>query len=229
MGCGKIPPVRLKYRGLCDYVSVCRAMREFTLHRDETTADEFWVLEHHPVYTFGQAGRSEHLLNPGSIPVVHSDRGGQITYHGPGQLIVYTLIDIRRLGVGVRQLVTNLEAGVIALLDDFGLVGHRIEKAPGVYVKGAKIAALGLRIRSGCAYHGIALNVDMDLGPFAGIHPCGYSGMRVTQLSQLGIAVEVFEVAGILIQHLCTISRLAIDQEWSAFSGAHQTHEVYVP
>ncbi len=203
------PVPRLKTLGLCDYDPVNRAMREFTLQRDERTADEFWILEHPPVYTLGQAGRREHLLNPGAVPVVKSDRGGQVTYHGPGQLVIYTLLDIHRLGLGVRRLVANLETGIIELLEDSGLVGHRIEGAPGVYVDGAKIAALGLRIRRGCCYHGIALNVNMDLSPFAGINPCGFPGLQVTQLSQLGIVVEPASLADSLVKHICRIMGLS--------------------
>ncbi len=203
------PPVpRVKYPGLCDYAPVCTQMREFTLQREIQTADEFWILEHTPVYTQGQAGRSEHILNPGGIPIVNSDRGGQVTYHGPGQLIIYTLIDIRRLGIGIRQLVSNLEAGVIALLQDLDLVGHRVEGAPGVYVGKEKIAALGLRIRSGCSYHGIAVNVNMDLSPFAGINPCGYSGLQVTQLRNFGITLGVYDIAELLLGNLYSIMGL---------------------
>ncbi len=217
-GSAGVPAPRLKYLGRCHYEPVNRAMREFTLRRDEHTADEFWILEHTPVYTLGQAGRREHLLNPGAIATVKSDRGGQITYHGPGQLVIYTLLDIRRLGLGVRQLVSNLEAGIIALLEDSGLVGQRVEGAPGVYVNGAKIAALGLRIRRGFCYHGIALNVNMDLGPFAGINPCGFPGLRVTQLSQLGIVVDPVDLAVPLIQHFCRIMGLLPAQAWNKAS-----------
>jgi lipoyl(octanoyl) transferase len=203
------PPVpRVKYSGLRDYASVCAEMREFTLQREVQTADEFWILEHTPVYTQGQAGRSEHILNPGAIPIVKSDRGGQVTYHGPGQLIIYTLIDIRRLGIGIRHLVSNLEAGVIALLEDLDLVGHRVEGAPGVYVGEEKIAALGLRIRSGCSYHGIAVNVNMDLSPFDGINPCGYSGLKVTQLRNFGITLDVYDIAELLLGNLYSIMGL---------------------
>lgn len=207
-GIAETPVPQLKYLGLCDYAPVCRAMREFTLHRNERTADEFWILEHNPVYTLGQAGHREHLLNPGTIPVMQSDRGGQVTYHGPGQVVVYTLLDLRRLGLGVRHLVSNLEAGVIEMLEEFNLKGHRVDRAPGVYVAGAKLAALGLRIRSGCSYHGIALNVAMDLDPFNDINPCGYSDLQVTQLSHFGVHVAPADIAERLVAHLCRILEL---------------------
>ncbi len=204
---------KLKYLGVCGYAETFTAMREFTLQRDEYSADEFWVLEHEPVYTLGQAGRPEHILNSGKIPVIQSDRGGQVTYHGPGQLVLYTLLDIKRLGIGVRSTVSVLEASVIELLGDFGISGHRIDRAPGVYVDGAKISALGLRIRSGRTYHGIALNVNMDLSPFSGINPCGYSDLQVTQLTEYGVDTQPADVAQPLIGHLCRLLGLDYDFE----------------
>ncbi|MES3009090.1 MAG: lipoyl(octanoyl) transferase LipB [Pseudomonadota bacterium] len=168
-----------------DYVPVWDAMRQFTANRNADTPDQIWMLTHQPVFTQGQAGKPEHLLNTAAIPVVQIDRGGQVTYHGPGQLVAYVLIDVRRSGIGVRELVENIEQSVIDVLAQFGIVGESQRKAPGVYVNGAKIAALGLRIRQGCSYHGVSFNVDMDLAPFQRINPCGYEGMPVTQLRDL--------------------------------------------
>ena len=160
-------------------------MQAFTAARTPDTPDEFWVLEHPPVYTQGQAGKPEHLLHATDIPVIRIDRGGQITYHGPGQLVIYTLVDLRRRGYGIRELVQRMEQAVIDMLAGHGVVGERISGAPGVYVGGAKIAALGLRVKHGCTYHGLALNVDMDLAPFSAINPCGLPGLAVTQCSDL--------------------------------------------
>lgn len=175
-----------RFQGLQDYETVWRAMQLFTSERRADTADEIWVLQHRPVYTLGQASKPGHLLNPASIPVIKSDRGGQITYHGPGQLIVYLLIDLKRRQLGVRQLVSLIEQSIIHLLDEHGVAAHAKQTAPGVYVTlhgtEHKVASLGLRVRRGCCYHGLALNVDMDLKPFSGINPCGYAGLPVTQL-----------------------------------------------
>lgn len=168
-----------------EYVPVWNAMRDFTAARTAATPDELWLLTHAPVFTQGQAGKPEHLLAPGGIPVVQIDRGGQVTYHGPGQLVVYLLLDVRRAGLGVRELVERIEQSVIDVLAACGIAGEAQRKAPGVYVNGAKIAALGLRIRQGCSYHGLSFNIDMDLAPFARINPCGYQGMPVTQLRDL--------------------------------------------
>ena len=178
-------PPRLHLRslsGLQDYPATWAAMRAFTDARDATTPDELWLLEHAPVFTLGQAGRPEHLLAPGAIPVIQTDRGGQVTYHGPGQLVAYLLLDLRRAGIGVKRLVDLLEQAVIDLLAGYGVQAERRAGAPGVYVADAKIASLGLRVRNGCGYHGLALNVDMDLEPFGRINPCGYAGLTVTQL-----------------------------------------------
>jgi len=177
----------VRHLGLVEYEPTWRAMQTFTAHRSPDTSDEIWLLEHPPVYTQGQAGKPEHLIAATDIPVVPIDRGGQITYHGPGQVVAYVLVDLRRRGYGIRELVTRMEQAVIDLLAAQGVTAMRQEGAPGVYVEGAKIAALGLRVKHGCTYHGLALNVDMDLHPFAAINPCGYAGLRVTQARDLGI------------------------------------------
>jgi len=169
--------------GRMDYETVWHAMQAFTDQRHEQTPDEIWLLEHPPVFTQGQAGRAEHVLAAGDIPVIHVDRGGQVTYHGPGQIVAYTLIDIRRLGMGVRELVTSIEAAIILVLDSYAVAAQRLEGAPGIYVDGVKIASLGLRVRKGKSFHGLALNVNMDLEPFRRINPCGLKGMQVTNLS----------------------------------------------
>jgi lipoyl(octanoyl) transferase len=177
--------------GLVPYDVAYDAMQAFTGSRQAATVDELWLVEHPPVYTLGQAGRPEHLLRANGIPLVRIDRGGQITYHGPGQVLGYALLDLRRRGLTVRRLVCLLEQAVIDLLAAEGISAARKPGAPGVYVDGAKIAALGLRVKNGCSYHGIALNVDMDLAPFRDINPCGYAGLAVTQLRDLGIATTV--------------------------------------
>ena len=169
--------------GLADYETVWRAMQAFTDQRDETSADELWVVEHPPVFTQGQAGRAEHVLAPGDIPVIQVDRGGQVTYHGPGQIVIYPLIDIKRLGMGVRELVSGIEQVIIDVLHGYGVAAGLIKGAPGVYVDGVKIASLGLRIRKGRSFHGLAFNIDMDLEPFQRINPCGFEGLEVTQLA----------------------------------------------
>jgi lipoyl(octanoyl) transferase len=176
------PDVAVKHLGRAEYVLVWKAMQVFTLRRDDETLDQFWIVEHPPVFTLGLNGRPEHLLDPGAIPVVRSDRGGQVTYHGPGQVVIYLLIDLKRKHLGARELVSAIETGTIKLLAELGVLAETRSKAPGVYVDGRKIAALGLRIRRGCSYHGVALNVDMDLSPFERINPCGYPGLKVTQL-----------------------------------------------
>jgi lipoyl(octanoyl) transferase len=174
-----------KELGRLEYSDAIEAMRLFTDHRQVRTPDELWLLEHEPVFTQGQAGKAEHVLDPRGIPIVQADRGGQVTYHGPGQLVVYCLLDLRRRGLGVRQLVSGIENAIIRLLrDDFGLDAEADPKAPGVYVEGRKIAALGLRVRRGCSYHGLSLNIDADLAPFSLINPCGYAGLTVTSLQQ---------------------------------------------
>jgi lipoyl(octanoyl) transferase len=172
--------------GRTDYETVFAAMRAFTDARTPSTQDEIWLTEHEGVFTQGQAGKAEHLLMPGNIPVVQSDRGGQVTYHGPGQIVAYLLFDLRRMGLSVRGLVTGIERAVVEVLAGYGVQGAPRADAPGVYVAGAKIASLGLRVRRGCSYHGLSLNVAMDLEPFSRINPCGLQGMDVTQLSALG-------------------------------------------
>jgi len=181
--------------GLRDYDQTWHAMRRFTDERGADTADALWLVEHPPVFTLGQAGRSEHVLNPGDIPVLQSDRGGQVTYHGPGQIVAYLLLDLRRAGIGVKRLVNLLEQAVIDLLAEHGIAAAARPDAPGVYVAGAKIASIGLRVRHGCSYHGIALNVDLDLEPFQRINPCGYSGLQVTRLIDLAPGVVLDQVA----------------------------------
>lgn len=198
--------LRVRQLGPSDYEPTWRAMQVFTDRRGEDTDDELWLLSHPPVYTLGQAGRTEHLLAPGEIPVIQVDRGGQVTYHGPGQLVVYVLLDLRRAGLGVRQLVTLLESSVIDLLARYGIGAAARPDAPGVYVGGAKVASLGLRVRRGRSFHGLALNVDMDLAPFARINPCGYAGLAVTQLADLGAPRDLRVVgetlAGIIVARL---------------------------
>ncbi len=177
-------------------------MQDFTASRDKNTADEFWFLQHPSVYTLGKNGKPEHILNAEGVPVVNSDRGGQVTYHGPGQIVVYTLLDLNRLKIGIRELVTLMEQSVVDLLAGYGVDSCARRDAPGVYVKNAKIAALGLRIRKGCSFHGLAFNVDMDLEPFSRINPCGYEGLEVTQLNDLVKGIEIEEVIGDLQQQL---------------------------
>jgi lipoyl(octanoyl) transferase len=179
-------PVLVRRFGRQPYEPVWRAMQAFTDTRGADTPDELWLLEHDPVFTLGQAGRMEHVLAPGAIPVVPVDRGGQVTYHGPGQLVAYPLFDLRRMKVGVRELVHRIEQAVIDTLAEWNIGAERRAGAPGVYVAGAKIAALGLRVRRGCAFHGLAFNVDMDLEPFRRINPCGYEGLAITQVLDLG-------------------------------------------
>ena len=194
--------------GLADYESTWLAMQRFTDMRKERpdTQDEVWLVQHPPVFTQGQAGKAEHLLLPGDIPVVKSDRGGQVTYHGPGQLVAYLLLDVRRLGFGVRELVSRMERCLIELLASYGVTAAAKPDAPGVYVDGAKIASLGLRIRNGCSFHGLALNLDMDLEPFRRINPCGYAGLAMTQLRDHAGPIEFAEVSvqlrAQLVKHL---------------------------
>ena len=180
-------PFVTKHLGLVEYQPTFRGMQAFTAGRGPDTPDQIWLVQHPPVYTLGLAGKPEHLLSANDIPLVKIDRGGQITYHGPGQAVIYLLLDLKRLGIGVKQLVNLMEQAVINLLAGYGVTAERKEKAPGVYVEGAKIAALGLRIKNGCCYHGLALNVDMDLAPYDAINPCGYPGMQVTQTRDQGI------------------------------------------
>jgi lipoyl(octanoyl) transferase len=188
--------------GETDFSTTWRAMQRFTAERHTDTADELWLTTHPPVFTLGQGGRTEHLLRDIGIPVLRVDRGGQVTYHGPGQAVVYLLVDLGRRGLRVRELVSRIEQAVIDLLAGFGLRGERIVGAPGVYVGGAKIAALGLRVKRGCCYHGVALNVDMELAPFSAIDPCGYPGLKVTQLRDLGVSEGWAIVGEALLERL---------------------------
>ncbi|EED36461.1 lipoyltransferase [Luminiphilus syltensis NOR5-1B] len=189
--------MKLRRLGLVEYPSVFEQMKAFTKAREADAEDELWLLQHPPVFTQGISGKEEHILAPGDIPVIQIDRGGQVTYHGPGQWVVYLLIDIRRAGIGVRQLVTLIEGSVIDLLAGFGIKAEADPKAPGVYVNGAKIAALGLKVSKGCSYHGVSLNVDMDLEPFQRINPCGYQGLAVTSVRQeIGSEIPTLPVVG---------------------------------
>lgn len=198
-----IPPVEIRrMKGLVDYTQSWNEMREFTRNRTDTTADQFWTLEHPPVYTLGQAGNPAHLLIPSSIPLVPTDRGGQITYHGPGQLVIYLLVDLKRRHLGIREWVKRIEQALINFLKDRGIEAERQPGAPGVYVKGEKIAALGLRVRNGCSYHGLSLNVNMDLSPFLAINPCGYQGLKVIQLSDFCPGETVDTAREDLLNHL---------------------------
>lgn len=183
------------------YWPVWQAMQDFTRNRLAETPDEIWLIEHEPVYTIGQAGKKAHIIAPGDIPIIQTDRGGQVTYHGPGQLVVYCLLNLRRLGYTIRALVSALENIVIQLLADYGVVARAKREAPGVYVQDAKIASVGLRIRQGYCYHGLALNVAMDLSPFAGINPCGFSDLAVTQLADLVGSANLSKVASQLMSH----------------------------
>ncbi len=184
------------------YEPVWRAMQHFTDARDAATTDEVWLLEHEPVFTLGQAGKPEHVLQPGDIPVIHVDRGGQVTYHGPGQLVAYPLLDLRRMKLGVREYVHRIEQAVIDTLAEWNIEGCRRAGAPGVYVGEAKIAALGIRVRRGCAFHGLAFNVAMDLAPFQRINPCGYAGLRVVSMLDLGGPASLEAVKPVLLREL---------------------------
>ena len=179
-------PAIVRDLGRRSYEPVWRGMQRFTDLRDGGSMDEVWVVEHDPVFTLGQAGKPEHVLSPGDIPVLHVDRGGQVTYHGPGQIVVYPLLDLKRLKIGVREYVCRIEQAVIDTLDEWNIGAERREGAPGVYVNGAKVAALGIRVRRGCTFHGLAFNAAMDLAPFGRINPCGYAGLQVTSVLDLG-------------------------------------------
>lgn len=193
----------LRHFECVDYQPCWQAMRQLTDQRTPDTADELWVLEHPAVFTLGQAGKPEHVLNPGDIPVINTDRGGQVTYHGPGQTVIYLLLDIRRLGIGARDLVTRIETAVVNFLHDQGIAAAPRADAPGVYVDGAKIASLGLRIRRGASYHGLALNRDMDLSPWQRINPCGHIGQPMTTLALQQVHLSRDQVESQLVRHLC--------------------------
>ncbi|PPD39901.1 MAG: octanoyltransferase [Methylobacter sp.] len=195
-------PPTLRYLNQQPYTDTWQAMQEFTVQRNADTPDEFWIVEHPPVYTLGLSGKREHLLNLTDIPVVHSDRGGQVTYHGPGQLVIYTLLDIKRLQINIRELVSLLENAMIATLADFSITANAKADAPGVYVQGKKIGSIGLRIKNHCSYHGLSLNNAMDLRPFSHINPCGYSGLQMTQLADFGVAIDTNDLAALVIEHI---------------------------
>jgi lipoyl(octanoyl) transferase len=211
---GDVARLCVRRLGRRPYEPVWRAMQAFTDTRDEATPDELWLVEHDPVFTLGQAGRREHVLAPGDIPVLAVDRGGQVTYHGPGQLVAYPLVDLRRARLGVRELVLRIEQAIIDTLAGYGVAAARRDGAPGVYVGAAKIAALGLRVRRGCSFHGLAFNIGMDLSPFARINPCGYQGLQVTQLLDCGGPSDPAEVAPRLVAALA--SQLGLQPAWQA-------------
>ncbi|OHE84214.1 MAG: octanoyltransferase [Lysobacterales bacterium RIFOXYD1_FULL_69_11] len=206
------PTAKVRDLGRQPYEPVWRAMQAFTDARDEATPDELWLVEHDPVFTLGQAGKPEHVLMPGDIPVLHVDRGGQVTYHGPGQIVLYPLLDLRRLKVGVREYVCRIEQAIIDTLGDWNIEAVRREGAPGVYVAGAKIAALGIRVRRGCTFHGLAFNIDMDLSPFQRINPCGFEGLQVTSLVDLGGPSGLDAVKPALVAHVATQFGLEVEQ-----------------
>jgi lipoyl(octanoyl) transferase len=209
------PAWQIRQLGRQPYQAVWDAMERHTaLRADADGFDELWLLEHDPVYTLGQAGKPEHILNPGGIPVLRSNRGGQVTYHGPGQLVAYPLVNIRRLGLGVRELVNRIEQALIDTLAHWNIQAERRIGAPGVYVGAAKIGALGLRVRHGCSFHGLAFNIDMDLAPFYGINPCGYSGLAVTQVVELNPAADIDAIAKVLVASLS--EQLGLKPVWVA-------------
>ena len=206
-------PARAFDLGRQAYEPVWRAMQRFTDARDQDTLDELWLVEHEPVFTLGQAGKPEHVLAPGEIPVLHVDRGGQVTYHGPGQIVLYPLLDLRRIGIGVREYVCRIEQAIIDTLDEWNIGGQRREGAPGVYVAGAKVAALGIRVRRGCTFHGLAFNIGMDLEPFHRINPCGYPGLQVTSMRDLGGPSSMDAVKPVLLDHIARQFGLALEEE----------------
>jgi lipoyl(octanoyl) transferase len=188
-----------------DYSQVWHAMKDFTDNRDNTVADELWLVEHPPVFTQGQAGKAEHLLIPGDIEVVKADRGGQVTYHGPGQQVIYFMINLRRKKIGVRQLVTLIENSIVSALADYDITAYAKADAPGVYVDEKKVASLGLRVRKGCSFHGLAINVNMDLSPFLRINPCGYAGLEMVQTADLQGPQDTASAGAALVKHLITL------------------------
>lgn len=192
----------IRHLGLQAYESVWGDMQRFTAERAPETVDEIWITEHPPVYTLGLNGKHEHLLKAHDIPLVETDRGGQITYHGPGQLVVYLLVDLRRVALGPRQVVSLLENTMVDVLRQYGIAAQARADAPGVYVDGKKIGSLGLRIKRGCSYHGLSLNNAMDLTPFRNINPCGHAGLEVTQLADLGVQVRTHELAALVVHHI---------------------------
>lgn len=211
----------VRHLGRQDYLPIWQDMHDFTDKRDDNTRDEIWLVEHNPVFTQGQAGKAEHLLNTGDIPVIQSDRGGQVTYHGPGQIVAYFLINLRRKKLGVRELVTDIETLVINTLKHYDIESAAKPDAPGVYVDGRKICSLGLRIRRGCSFHGLALNVSMDLSPFLRINPCGYAGLEMVQVSDLNGPTTVADVETLLVKELVNL----LGYEKVEFSTEAYNHE----
>ena len=211
-----------RWLGRADYIPTWRAMQRFTDRRDAETPDELWCLEHPPVYTLGMNGDPAHVLSAGAIPLIRIDRGGQVTYHGPGQLVVYPLVDLRRRALGVRDLVSALEGALIALAAEFGLPAVARRDAPGVYVEGRKLASIGLRIRRGASYHGLALNVAMNLTPFAGINPCGFANLPVVDLKGLGVTLNPESAAQRLVPHLWRTLRLPGEVRWDEGGAANR-------
>lgn len=209
---GKSRVALVRDLGRQPYEPVWRAMQRFTDARDDATADELWLVEHDPVFTLGQAGRPEHVLLPGDIPVLHVDRGGQVTYHGPGQIVAYPLLDLKRLGIGVRDYVHRIEQAIIDTLAEWNIAGVRRDGAPGVYVGDAKVAALGIRVRRGCSFHGLAFNIAMDLEPFRRINPCGYAGLEVVSMHDLGGPGHLDAVKPVLLARLARQFGLALRQ-----------------
>jgi lipoyl(octanoyl) transferase len=209
-----IPQPTLHWLGRVEYEPTWRAMQKFTDERTAETADQLWFLEHPPVFTLGMNGKPEHVLAPGTIPVINIDRGGQVTYHGPGQLVVYPLLDVRRAALGIRQLVIALETAVVEFCSARGIEAEGRRDAPGVYVAGRKLASIGLRVRRGCSYHGLAFNVAMDLTPFQRINPCGYAGLQVVDLQTLGVDESLESVAKSLAPHLLSALQLPQDAMW---------------
>lgn len=203
--------------GIQSYEPIWQAMQDYTDQRDEQANDEIWLVEHEPVFTQGQAGKAEHILNPGDIPVVQVDRGGQVTYHGPGQQTLYVLLNIKRRKLGVRTLVTALEQCVVDTLQDFGVIAYAKADAPGVYVDEKKVCSVGLRIRKGCSFHGLALNVDMDLSPFQRINPCGYAGLEMVNCAQIGGPTSVNQAGEKLVDHLCRLLSIDIKDDREGF------------
>lgn len=194
--------MKIKYLGQQDFFTTWQSMHDFTLNRDETTEDELWVLEHPPVFTQGQAGKPEHILNPHGIPIIQTDRGGQVTYHGPGQIVVYVLFDLKRAKIGIRNLVSKLEQAIIQLLAQYDIHAKSFCDRPGVYVQEEKMASIGLRVKKGCSFHGIAFNVDMDLTPFTYINPCGYSQLKMTQLKNFLPNLNIEQIQSQLAEHM---------------------------
>ena len=212
MGTARTRPWMVRDLGRCSYEPVWRAMQAFTDARDENSTDELWIVEHNPIFTLGQAGKPEHVLAAGDIPVLRVDRGGQVTYHGPGQIVAYPLVDLRRMKLGVRELVERIEQAVIDVLSDWNIPGERKPGAPGVYVAGAKVMALGLRVRRGCSFHGLAFNVAMDLEPFRRINPCGFEGLQVTSVLDLGGPSDPAALVPALVAALS--AQLRMDADW---------------